>query len=102
MSRWFGRFATAASAAAGHPVVFALALALVLGWAAAGPWFGWSDSHSLFINTATTICTYLLAFLIQHSQNADTQALQKKLDEVIKALPGASDEVAGCERKDDS
>src|SRR3982751_6348032 len=63
----FDRISLAVSRAAGRPWAFALAAVLVVAWAATGPWFGWSDSHSLFINTATTIVTFLMVFLIQNT-----------------------------------
>lgn len=94
----FDRLARKTAAGVGHPVAFLAAIALVLGWAATGPVFGWSDSHSLFINTATTIVTFLVVFLIQASQNRDSAALQAKLDELIRALPQADDGVRGMEK----
>jgi low affinity Fe/Cu permease len=100
VKRWFGRFACRTAEAAGSPYAFVVALLLILAWAAAGPWFAWSDSHSLFINTATTCGTWLLCFLIQHSTNRSEAALQRKLDELIVALPQAHDEVAGIEREE--
>jgi low affinity Fe/Cu permease len=97
---WFHRFAQTASAYAGHPLTFAIAFGSIVVWAAAGPLFGYSDTWQLIINTSTTIITCLLAFLIQHSQNADTIAIQKKLDEIVRAIPQADDRVAGCEHKE--
>jgi low affinity Fe/Cu permease len=99
MTGWFDRFAAAAARVAGSPYAFLAALLLVLAWAAAGPWFGWSDSHSLFINTTTTIGTWLLCFLIQATQNRDQEEMKRELRELVRAVPGARDEIAGCEQE---
>ena len=68
----------------GRSGTFALAFLSVVLWALTGPFFGWSDSWQLVINTGTTIVTFLMVFVIQNTQNRDTQALQLKLDELIK------------------
>lgn len=83
--RPFSRFAKFASAAMGHPVTFAVACMVVVTWAFLGETFGYSDQWQLFINTGTTIATFLMVFLIQNSQNRDAQAMQIKLDELIRA-----------------
>lgn len=85
----FTRFAKATSRLAGRPQAFILAAGIVLVWLASGPVFGFSDTWQLIINTGTTIVTFLMVFLIQSTQNRDTEALQLKLDELLRALPGA-------------
>jgi low affinity Fe/Cu permease len=94
------RFDRLAAAARGEPTASetAAALAIVLGWAASGPVFGFSDTWQLVINTGTTIVTFLMVFLIQGSQNADTKAMQAKLDEILRAIPDADDALRGIER----
>jgi len=95
--RWFGRFADGVAWAAGRPGAFALAVLVVLGWAALGPAYEWSEGHSLFINTATTIITFWLGFLIIHTQSRDTLALQVKLSELIRATEAARNTFVGIE-----
>ena len=86
---WFSRTARKTARATGHPLVFAFAVATIVGWALLGPVFDYSDTWQLVINTGTTIITFLMVFLIQHSQNRDSEAVQLKLDEIIWSLERA-------------
>ena len=84
MDRFFTQFAQSGAMMAGRPQAFILALAIILVWGLSGPVFGWSDTWQLVINTGTTVVTFLMVFLIQNTQNRDTQAIQLKLDELIR------------------
>ena len=81
--RWFDRFSSAVTRAAGSSRAFLLAITVVLVWGVSGPIFGFSDTWQLVINTGTTIITFLMVFLIQQAQNKDTTAIQLKLNELI-------------------
>ena len=85
----FTRLAKATSRMAGRPATFALVVLLVLAWAVSGPFFDYSDSWQLTINTFTTIVTFLMVFLIQATQNRDAEAIQIKIDELLRAQRGA-------------
>src|ERR1051325_3940295 len=94
---WFPALARGASTAAGTPGMFAIALLVVIVWAATAPIFHYSDTWQLVINTGTTIVTFLMVFLIQNTQNRDTLAIQLKLSELILALKDVSNEFATIE-----
>ena len=86
----------------GQPIAFVLALGLIVLWIVTGPAFHYSDTWQLVVNTATTIVTFLMVFLIQNSQNRDAAAMQAKLDELIRALDGARNQFIGIEHETDS
>lgn len=93
----FGRFARETSRSVGHPSAFAVALAVVAAWAILGPYFHYSDTWQLVINTGTTVVTFLMVFVIQQTQNRDSEAMHVKLDEIIRALRGARNELLDIE-----
>jgi low affinity Fe/Cu permease len=96
-SSWFSDFARKTARAAGQPVVFALAAAVIILWLITGPFFGFSDTWQLIINTGTTIVTFLMVFLIQNTQNRDSEAMHIKLDELIRAIDGAHNALLNLE-----
>jgi low affinity Fe/Cu permease len=93
----FSRFAKWMSQMLGHPLAFGLAVLIVIGWAVVGPLFQFSNTWQLVINTGTTIITFLMVFLIQNSQNRDSEAMQVKLDELIRAIKGADNSLLNIE-----
>src|SRR5437763_1294209 len=93
----FQRFARASARATGGSTAFALALATIVVWATTGPIFHFSDTWQLVINTATTIVTFLMVFLIQNTQNRDSEAMQIKLDELLRATEGCHNAVMDIE-----
>ena len=97
MERLFTAIATRIAGFAGQPEAFSVALGFILVWAVTGPLFGFSDTWQLVVNTATTIVTFLMVFLIQNSQNRDAAAMQAKLDEIIRASSQARNRFIGIE-----
>ena len=97
----FAKFAKYTSRLSGRPASFVAALVVVLAWAVTGPLFGFSDTWQLVINTGTTIVTFLMVFLIQNTQNRDAEAVQLKLDELIRAQQGAHNALLNLEELDD-
>lgn len=96
----FAKFASAIASASGKPVTFVAAVTLVLIWAISGPFFGYSETWQLVINTSTTIITFLMVFVLQNSQNRDGKALQAKLDELILSSQAAN-KFVGIEKLDE-
>lgn len=101
MAHWFTRFSTLAAHLAGHYLTFAAALGLILVWAVSGPVFAFSETWQLVINTGTTIITFLMVFLIQHTQNRDSMVIHVKLDEIIRALETADVRLMDAEEQTD-
>lgn len=100
MGRHFSLLARAVSNGAGSWQAFLAAVLLVLVWAMSGLWIGFTDTlYQLAINTSTTIITFWMVFLIQHSQNHDTTAIQQKLDALILAVDKADNRMIGIEKK---
>lgn len=91
--KWAGKVAVWV----GHPTCFMIAAVLVIAWGISGPFFGYSDTWELIINTATTIITFLMVFLIQNTQNRDARAIHLKLDELILAIAEANNQMINCE-----
>lgn len=97
----FSRFATVASAWVGSRWAFLLAGVVIVVWAASGPFFHYSDTWQLVINTGTTVVTFLMVFLIQNTQNRDARAINLKLDELIRAIDNARNQMIDIENLSD-
>jgi low affinity Fe/Cu permease len=97
----FRRFARATSNGIGSPLAFVIAVAVVLAWAISGPFFDFSETWQLVINTGTTIVTFLVVFMIQNTQNRDSRAVHLKLDELIRVMKKARNELVDVEDKAD-
>ena len=97
MADFFHVFARRIAGAVGSPWAFAIAAGVIIGWAVAGPLFGFSDTWQLVINTGTTIVTFLMVFLIQNTQNRDAEVIHLKLDEILRALPEARNHLIDLE-----
>lgn len=98
----FVRFSHVVAKVAGKPLTFAAAFALIVLWAVSGPIFHFSETWQLVVNTATTIITFLMVFVLQNSQNRDGEAVQAKLDELIYALRGADNHFVAAEKLSDA
>lgn len=101
MNKLFRRVAQWSSRMMGSSWSFIVATLVVIIWAVSGPFFGFSDTWQLVINTATTVLTFLMVFLIQNTQNRDAQAIHLKLDELIRSLDAARNELIDIEESED-
>lgn len=102
MNEIFRKIAHRASLLVGSPIAFAVAVAVVLGWALSGQYFQYSDTWQLVINTGTTILTFLMVFLVQNTQNRDGRAMQLKLDELIRSHKASRNQMIDLEELSDA
>ena len=102
MDRLFTTVASKSAHALGEPLAFILSTLLIIIWAVSGPFFHYSDTWQLIVNTATTVLTFLAVFLIQNSQNRDGAAIQAKLDEILRSLDEARNQFVGIEHLTDA
>src|SRR4029077_14105110 len=101
LNLWFSRFSSNTAELVGHPYMFLLAVVVLVMWAVSGPFFHFSDTWQLIINTGTTIVTFLVVFLIQNTQNRDAKALHLKLDELIRSHVPARNDMIDIEKLSD-
>jgi low affinity Fe/Cu permease len=101
MRSWFGKASLATAEAVGSPWAFLTGVGVTVAWAVTGPYFHYSDTWQLVINTGTTIATFLIVFLIQYTQNRDAKVMQLKLDELIRAVASARTELVQMESMSD-
>ncbi len=101
MHRLFRHIAEQTALLVGTPWAFMIALLVIITWAASGPFFGYSNTWQLVVNTGTTIVTFLIVFLIQNTQNRDTKALHLKLDELLRGVTGARTSLVNLESLSD-
>jgi low affinity Fe/Cu permease len=102
VNRWFHRFAAKIAHLSGTWQAFMVAVVIIAGWLVSGPFLHFSEVWQLTINTGTTIITFLMVFVIQHTQNVNEAALHKKLDEVIRGIPSASNDMIGIEQEEEA